>query len=220
MQAQGAAGRSGGSQAAERFSTALTNELETAKLAPQTTAVASTNAATSASAAATQPAAASSTPSIAPLGTPNDLVQRGQLVEYGGGVYYNTANGTYQNLDGSVVGTAPASVQQYTDPLAFFQSGLAYEASDANLRATDPNIDSVAPPGTSPTVVLNSRWAQHDSAAGGPVLDSSGNPVYAYQPNPVPLMAYPGVLQAPGPPPLAGTIPSQWSSILDVQIDV
>lgn len=181
--------------------------------------VAPTNAAASASTGATEPAA-SSTPSIAPLGTPNDLVTRGELLDYGGGVYYNTANGTYQNLDGSVVGTAPASVQQYTDPLAFFQSGLAYAASDANLRATDPNIDSVAPPGTSPTVVLNSRWAQHDSTAGGPVLDSSGNPVYAYQPNPVALMAYPGVITAPGPPPLAGTVPSQWSNILGVQIDV
>jgi len=44
--------------------------------------------------------------------------------------------------------------------------------------------------------------------------------VYAYQPNPVALMAYPGVITAPGPPPLAGTVPSQWSNILGVQIDV
>jgi hypothetical protein len=148
-----------------------------------------------------------SAPSIAPLGTPNNLIQRGQLLELGGGVYYNTSAGTYQDLSGSIVGTNRHAVQQYTDPVAYLFSGVAYEASDAHLRATVPDLDAVAPPGAgSPTAILNNRWA-HDQIWGGPPLTLEGTPVYPRQAEPVPLMAYQGVLKAPGPPPLAGSIP-------------
>ncbi|HEX8984079.1 MAG TPA: hypothetical protein VF767_01555 [Bryobacteraceae bacterium] len=148
-----------------------------------------------------------STPSIAPLGTPNSEIHRGQLMELGGGVYYNTAEGTYQNLSGSVVGTNRHAVQQYTDPVSYFYSGAAFQPSDTYLREKRPDLwGLVRPEDGSATVILNARWA-YDSIHGGPPLGVDGKAAYPRQASPVPLMADPGVLKAPGRPPLEGAAP-------------
>ncbi len=158
-----------------------------------------------ASAEAAETAAA--TPSIAPLGTPNSEIKRGQLMEMGSGVYYNTGNGTYQDLKGTVVGTNPNAVRQYTDPVGYFYSGAAFEPSDTFLRETVPNMEELVPARDgSATVILNARWA-YDTAHGGPPDGSTGGPAYPRQTEPVPLMAYQGVLKAPGRPPLEGKCP-------------
>jgi hypothetical protein len=147
---------------------------------------------------------------IAPQGTPNNLLKAGELLDMGGGVYYNTGNATYQDLGGSIVGTNPAAVQQYTDPKTYLASGAAYQPSDAALRESMSNLDDLVPPGCgSPTFILNARWA-YERTWGGPPITLSGSPAWSHQATPVPLAAFPGVLKAPGPPPLAGTIPAPW----------
>jgi len=129
------------------------------------------------------------------------------MLELGGGVYYNTAEGTYQNLTGSVVGTNRHAVQQYTDPVGYFYSGAALQPSDDFLRKTVPDLDKLIPPGdVSPTAILNGRWA-FQQVNGAPPLDVNGKPSFAVQSGPIALMAYPGVLKAPGPPPQAGAFP-------------
>jgi hypothetical protein len=143
----------------------------------------------------------------------------GQLVELGGGVFYNTGNRTYQDLAGSIVATDPAAVQQYTDPETFLAGGAAYQASDAQLRKTVPNLDALVPPGAgSPTYILNARWA-YEKVYGAPPVTVAGTPAWEHQASPVPLAAFPGVLKAPGPPPLAGTIPPPWDYALDRKQD-
>jgi hypothetical protein len=155
---------------------------------------------------------AAATPTIVPRGTPNNLLKPGDLIDLGGGVYYNTGNRTYQDLTGSIVGLNGASVQQYTDPETYLVSGAAYQPSDAQLRNTVPNLNAIVPPSVgSPTFILNARWS-YERTWGAPPLTVSGNPAWTHQANPVPLMPFPGVLKAPGPPPLAGKIPAPWGS--------
>jgi hypothetical protein len=145
-------------------------------------------------------------------GTPNELIQCGRLLDMGGGVYYNTGDGTYQNLTGSIVGTNRHAVQQYTDPAGYLYSGAAYEPSDTYLRETVPNIDQLlAKSEGSPTVILNARWVA--GQVHGEVPEGlRGRSSSAAPAGPVALMAYPGVLKAPGRPPLEGAYPS-WLTL-------
>lgn len=149
-------------------------------------------------------------PVIVPRGTPNNLLKVGDLLEMGGGVFYNTGDGTYQDLGGSIVATNPAAVQQYTDPETYLASGAAYQPSDAELRKSVTNLDELVPPGSgSPTFILNARWSYERNWGIIPVT-LSGTPAWSHQATPVPLTTFPGVVKAPGPPPLAGTVPLPW----------
>ena len=148
-----------------------------------------------------------SVPEIMPRGTPNNLLKSGDMLDMGGGVYYNTAERNYQDKAGSIVGTNPAAVQQYTDPETYLASGAAYQPSDKHLEETMPNLDELVPKGMgSPTFILNARWA-YEQTWGKPPLTVVGDPAWQHQADPVALMAFPGVLEAPGPPPLAGALP-------------
>ena len=149
----------------------------------------------------------SATPEIKPRGTPNNLLKAGDLLEMGGGVYYNTGNRTYQDISGSIVGTNPAAVQQYTDPETYLSSGAAYQPSDEQLEKSMPDLGDLVPPGMgSPTFVLNARWA-YEQTWGTIPLTVVGDPAWQHQADPVALVAFPGVLEAPGAPPLAGALP-------------
>ncbi len=133
---------------------------------------------------------------IAPQGTPNSQIVRGQLLDMGGGLYYNTGTGIYQNQAGSITGSSPNAVAQYTNPYGFLMSGAAFMPSDNYAVTGNP----------SNTSVVNNQWAAQ-GAYGGVPLDVAGKPAWDPNQQPIPLQAWSGVLSAPGPPPLAGTVP-------------
>lgn len=123
-------------------------------------------------------------PRIAPYGTPNSQLVPGQLLEYGpgAGVYYNTGTRLYQNADGSVTGNSPGSVIQYVSPADFIRGGYAPQQ-----------------------MLQNQLWASQQAYGGAVPADSQGNPAWSPLGGPVPIGTYPGVLSAPGPPPLANS---------------